>query len=115
MLVQLQESRLITGASDIALHRLGADDAETRQQMVLDRLCAEVAEEIYEARRRAGLTQVELAQRIGTAQSAVARVEDAEYDGHSLQTIARIAEALNLHVSIRFLRDESPSRRAADT
>lgn len=45
---------------------------------------------IREARRRAGLTQVELAERVGTTQSAIARVER----GQGRPTLERISELL---------------------
>ena len=37
---------------------------------------AEIASQIYSARTEARLTQKELARRVGTAQSAIARLED---------------------------------------
>jgi len=46
---------------------------------------------VREMREGAGLTQVELAKRIGTTQSVIARLEDAEYRGHSLSMLERIA------------------------
>lgn len=63
-------------------------------------LNAAVAQLIYEARTRAGLTQQELADRIGTKQSVIARLEDADYEGHSLSMLQRIARALNQRVEI---------------
>ncbi|MGA3053565.1 MAG: helix-turn-helix transcriptional regulator [Candidatus Korobacteraceae bacterium] len=56
---------------------------------------------VREMREEAGLTQVELAKKAGTTQSVIARLEDAEYTGHSLMMLERIAAvcgvALKLH------------------
>ena len=56
---------------------------------------------VREMREDAGLTQTELAKKVGTTQSVIARLEDAEYTGHSLTMLERIAEvcgiALKLH------------------
>ena len=38
---------------------------------------------VREIREDAGLTQAELAKKVGTTQSVIARLEDAEYSGHS--------------------------------
>jgi ribosome-binding protein aMBF1 (putative translation factor) len=48
---------------------------------------------VREMREDAGLTQVQLARKVGTTQSVIARLEDAEYTGHSLSTLERIAGA----------------------
>ena len=64
---------------------------------------AEIARKIYQLRTKAGLTQQELAQRVGTSKSAICRLEDADYDGHSLTMLKRIAAALGKRVEIRFL------------
>ena len=55
---------------------------------------------IYQGRTAAGLTQQELADRIGTSRSAICRLEDSEYRGHSLAMLRRIAEALNCRVRV---------------
>jgi len=64
---------------------------------------AEIARKIYNLRTKAGLTQQELASRVGTTKSAISRLEDADYEGHSLSMLKRIAEALDKRVEIRFL------------
>jgi len=62
-----------------------------------------VARKIYELRRRAGLTQQQLAKQVGTTTSVISRLEDADYEGHSLAMLRRIAKALNKRVELRFV------------
>ena len=63
---------------------------------------ADLARKIFELRTKAGLSQRELAQRVGTSASAICRLEDADYEGHSVSVLKRIAEALDKRVEIRF-------------
>jgi transcriptional regulator with XRE-family HTH domain len=44
-----------------------------------------------------------LAKKVGTTASAICRLEDADYEGHSLAMLRRIAEALGKRIEIRFL------------
>ncbi|MDX2179107.1 MAG: XRE family transcriptional regulator [Bryobacteraceae bacterium] len=64
---------------------------------------AEIARKIYDLRTKAGLSQRELAKKVGTSASAICRLEDADYEGHSLLMLKRIAEALQKRVEIRFV------------
>lgn len=64
---------------------------------------AQVACAIYDLRSNAKLTQAALAELIGTTPSVISRLEDANYEGHSLAMLRRIAAALNRHLEIRFL------------
>lgn len=61
---------------------------------------AEIAARIYELRTTAGLTQQELAKIVGTRQSAISRLEDADYYGHSLRMLQRVARALHCRVKV---------------
>ncbi len=61
---------------------------------------------IASMRIEAGLSQRQLAQRVGTTASVICRLEDAEYEGHSLAMLNRIAAALNRRVEIRFVPAE---------
>ena len=64
---------------------------------------AEIASKVYALRTKAGLSQRELAKKVGTSASAICRLEDADYEGHSLYLLKRIAEALDQRVEIRFV------------
>ena len=58
---------------------------------------------MYELRAKAKLTQKELAAKVGTTPSVISRLEDDDYEGHSLAMLRRIASALNKRVEIRFV------------
>lgn len=62
-----------------------------------------VAHAIYDLRTASGLTQRQLADLVGTKQPVIARLEDADYDGHSLSMLARIAAALGQRIEVRFV------------
>jgi ribosome-binding protein aMBF1 (putative translation factor) len=83
------------------LGRLTQDDPELQEMVQEVSLNARVAQMIYVARTQAGLTQQQLADLIGTQQSVIARLEDADYEGHSLSILQRIAQALNQRVDIQ--------------
>jgi ribosome-binding protein aMBF1 (putative translation factor) len=55
---------------------------------------------VREMRQDAGLTQGELARKVGTTQSVIARLEDAEYTGHSLSMLERIAGACGVNLKL---------------
>lgn len=65
---------------------------------------------IFDARNKAGLTQKDLAKLVGTTQSVIARLEDADYEGHSLSMLSRIAAALNKRVDIRIVTARSAAQ-----
>jgi DNA-binding XRE family transcriptional regulator len=62
-----------------------------------------VARKIHELRTKAGLTQRQLAKLVGTTASVICLLEDADYQGHSMAMLNRIAAALNRRVEIRFV------------
>lgn len=76
------------------------DDPQRKAAIEAERVNAEVARLIFNLRKEAGLTQGDLAQMLGTTQSVISRLEDAEYDGHSLTMLSRIAEALNQRLTV---------------
>lgn len=60
-----------------------------------------VAKAIIAARNRAGLTQMELARKMGTTQPVVARMEGRRIQP-SLRTLQRVAQATGSKLTIRF-------------
>ena len=70
----------------------------------------EVASLLYDLRTKAGLSQRALAKKVGTTASVICRLEDADYEGHSLAMLRRIAAALSKRVEIRFLPAAKPKR-----
>jgi transcriptional regulator with XRE-family HTH domain len=67
-----------------------------------------IAIEITAFREKQGLTQAELARRVGTSQSAIARMENADYQNYSIRTLRKIAEVLDLELLVS-LRDKKLS------
>ncbi len=86
-----------------AYDRYIGDDPE--QQQVYEQALADydVARKIYDLRAKAGLSQRELARRVGTTASVICQLEDADYEGHSLSMLGRFAAALDNRVEFRFV------------
>jgi transcriptional regulator with XRE-family HTH domain len=82
------------------LDRLVEQDHELRRRIPEEELKLDVSQIVYDARTAAGLTQARLARKIGTTQSVISRLEDADYGGHSLAILQRIAEALDLRLEV---------------
>jgi len=59
-----------------------------------ERLNGEIAVLIYSEREKAGLTQKQLADMAGTHQSVIARLEDAEYSGRTIELLRTVLSAL---------------------
>ena len=70
-----------------------------------ERANAEVARKIYDLRIKAKFTQTRLANLVGTTASVICRLEDADYDGHSLSMLRRIAAALGKRLVLTLERD----------
>lgn len=83
------------------IDQLTSRDSELEAMVAEASINAEVAQLIYQARTSSGLTQKQLAELVGTKQPVIARLEDADYEGHSLSMLQRIAHALNQRVVIR--------------
>ena len=83
------------------MERMLGDDVETRRVVQEARTNVAVAQLIYDMRTKAGLTQTALAELIGTKQPVIARLEDADYQGHSLSMLQRIATVLSLRIEIK--------------
>lgn len=79
-----------------------------------DKLADEFAflDEILKARAQSGLSQADVAARMGTTQSAIARFESTE-SGHSpsIATLQRYATALGYKLQLRLVKQDATSGR----
>jgi transcriptional regulator with XRE-family HTH domain len=62
----------------------------------------DLAIKLAKLRTEAGLSQKELARRVGTTQSGIARMESPQYAGHSVRMLRRVAFALGRRLRIEF-------------
>jgi transcriptional regulator with XRE-family HTH domain len=74
-------------------------DAETRAGVDQDLALGQL---IYDLRTEAGLSQRELAERMGTTQSVISRMEEGGGARNRIDTLARVATALDLHLVVSF-------------
>ena len=88
-----KKGRQTSDAVEILHRRFVEGDAESEALLEEFRAEAEVARTIYRLRSEAKLTQQALADRVGTTASVISRLEDADYTGHSLAMLRRIATA----------------------
>jgi hypothetical protein len=85
------------------------------REMALRRMAAErrrLVGELTAQRQSAGLSQTEVAARMRTSQSAVARLESGDADTRA-STLERYAAAMGCHISWR-LQDSAATRRRKD-
>jgi DNA-binding XRE family transcriptional regulator len=87
-------------ATGILHKRYVKNDPKRLASVEAERLHAQVARLIYAMRIEAGLTQRELAKLVGTTQSVISRLEDSDYEGHSLAMLSRIGQALKKRLTL---------------
>ena len=91
--VRTFQSRL---REDIKDPEFKAHYEEEKQALIL-------AMKIAELRDQKGLSQQQLAKLMGTSQQAISRIESGEYEGFTLKTLEKIAEAMGMKVKIEFV------------
>ena len=95
------------------LERVTAGNSAVQKGIANARVNLEVAQMIYDARTKAGMSQRRLADLVGSKQSVIARLEDADYQGHSLTMLQKIGNALGQRLELRFVTAKAPARRRA--
>ncbi len=105
----MKREKRTTNAVDILHRRYIGDDAERKASLQAERVNVEVARMICDLRKEADMKQKELAELIGTTQSVISRLENADYDGHSLSMLSKIAKALNRKLSVSMLDGDKGS------
>lgn len=88
------------------LKRRREKDPELQRLYEEEKLKDQIARQVRELRTEAGLSQADLAKLLKTSQSAIARLEDADYEGNSVEKLQQVAEALKCRLEIKFVRDK---------
>lgn len=63
----------------------------------------DIAFQIYDLRKKSGLTQTQLAKLVKTSQSNIARIESADYTGYTFKTLEKVTKALRAKLEIRIV------------
>jgi DNA-binding XRE family transcriptional regulator len=78
-------------------------DPEFKAHYQEERQALKLAMKIAKLREKKGLSQQQMAKLMGTSQQAVSRIESGEYEGFTLKTLEKIAEATGTKVKIEFV------------
>lgn len=70
----------------------------------------DIAFKIYDLRKKAELTQTQLAKLVGTKQANIARIESADYTGYTLKTLEKVTKALKAKLEIKIVPANNNSR-----
>jgi len=95
------KKRFQSEALQVAYEEIIGDDRRRQADFEQELVNVEAAQLIYDMRTKAALSQRELAKRVGTTASVICRLEDADYEGHTLAMVRRIATALNRRLELR--------------
>lgn len=104
------KSNLTSDGIKIIEHVILKNDPARKKRVEKYMKQLEIGQQIYDLRQKAGLTQAELADMIGTTHSVISRLEDADYEGHSLKMLQRIASCLGKRLTVR-IEDRPVLRR----
>jgi len=85
--------------------RLSEDlkDPEFRAHYQEEKQALMLAMKIAKLREKKGLSQQQMAKLMGTSQQAISRIESGNYEGFTLKTLEKIAEATGTRVKIEFV------------
>ncbi len=98
-------------ASEILHRRYFAGKPKMLKLLEEEHINADIADKVYDLRSQAGLSQRSLAKLVKTTASVICRLEDSEYQGHSIGMLRRIAAALNNRLEIKFVPIKQPPKR----
>lgn len=101
-MVNKRSARTTTDAAEV-LRRRYLKNGGSLAELEEERANSEIAKQLHDLRDQAGLSQRDLAKLVGTTASVICRLEDADYQGHSLAMLRRIAAALKRRVEVRFV------------
>lgn len=98
-----KKKKTTTNAVKILHNRYIRGNKKRLESLQKERENLNIAELICTIRKQAGLSQKQLADLVGTTQSVISRLEDSDYNGHSLAMLRKIGAALKQRVQVQFV------------
>jgi ribosome-binding protein aMBF1 (putative translation factor) len=83
--------------------KLLKQDPSIQEEFIKADQAWDIAFQIHDLRERAGISQKQLANLVGTKQSNIARLESADYTGYTLKTLDKITKALQARLEIKIV------------
>lgn len=85
------------------LEGLVGEDPDLCEAIDREEILAHIAQLVFDSREQAAITRAELAALVGAAESEIAQLEEAVYEGNSLAMLNKVAKALNKRLEINFV------------
>ena len=92
----------------VSVSRIVRGNRKISDKVADEMVRAEIAVAAFRARTDAGLTQSQLARRVGSTRSEIARLEDSDCGDDSLALLRRIAAGLDRRVELRLVPGRRP-------
>jgi DNA-binding XRE family transcriptional regulator len=83
-----------------------------RQAYEIERRKVKIGYAIHKLRTHAGLTQAQLAKRVGVTQGYIARLETADTDNYEIKTLRKLAEAFHKVLILGFVSKEEAKKES---
>jgi len=106
-MIMAKKKKTTTNAVKILHKRYIRGNKKRLESLQKERENLNIAELICAIRKQAGLSQKQLANLVGTTQSVISRLEDADYNGHSLAMLRRIGASLKQRVELQFVPEDA--------
>ena len=104
--------RAITVPIDPWLDRLVRESPAFEAKVAEGLAAIRLAQDLVALRESRGLSQAQLARRVGVTRSAIAQLESAQPDNIELRTLVRVAAALGAHVDVSIRPDRRAERQS---
>jgi len=101
--LEMEEKKLSSDAYQWAYDRYIKGDPEMEKYFEELGVKADIARQLYNLRNQGGLSRGQLADLVGTTESVIEDIEEADYDGDFLAMASRIATALHRRVEVRLV------------
>jgi ribosome-binding protein aMBF1 (putative translation factor) len=101
--------KMTTDAVVILQKRFGSPESEAYMVEELERIL--IGNQIYDLRTKAKMSQSALARKVGTKAAEIDRLENADYEGHPLPLLRKIAAVVGMRIELNFVPEKKEKRK----